>query len=67
MKLVYIALTAAALIGLAGCSGAKTAALEKQLADVKAENAALEGRIAQLEGRVQAIEASLPDDDSSDH
>ena len=65
MKPISLILMAAALIGMSGC-GAKTAAVEKQLADVQTQNTVLEARITQLEGRVQALEASLPEDNVTD-
>mgnify|MGYP000158487125 CR=1 FL=1 len=65
MKLTYPILMAVTLIGLSGCN-AKTAAMEKQLADVQTQNTGLEARIVQLESRVQALEASLPEDNSGD-
>ncbi len=66
MKPTPLILIAAGLIVLTGCGGARTAAMEKQLADVQARNTALEDRITQLEGRVQALEASLPEDSTAD-
>jgi len=65
VKPAFLILAAIGLVSLAGCSGAKTSALEQQVADLQAKNAALEARVTQLETQVQAITASLPEDNSA--